>query len=313
MNNKLMLRDEEEPPGTKGSSNSSSGSEDSGEVPLAHDRHSVRPSRRINRQESGRRVSPSISNKAETSLEVDAVKASRAFRKRMFPAATSRDWNDWTWHIAHRITTLEQLETMLDLSDDERAALASHGTALPMAITPYYASLLDPGNPNQAIRRSMVPTILERTFSGGEDEDPLAEEHDTPVPGLVHRYPDRVLFLATDNCSAYCRYCTRSRMVGQRGVVLNRPMGACARLYRGASGNPRRPGLRRRPAHPPGRSPRLAARANSRNPARRIHPDRDESSRRAAHAHNTQPRSDASEASPGVDQHPRNAPCGADS
>ncbi|HUX14015.1 MAG TPA: KamA family radical SAM protein [Spirochaetia bacterium] len=217
MNNKLMLRDEEEPPGTKGSSNSSRDSEDSGEVPLAHDRHSVRPSRRINRQESNRHVSPSTSNRDETSLEDAAVKASRAFRRRMFPNASVRDWNDWTWQIANRVTTLHQLESMLELSHDERAALAAHGRALPMAITPYYASLLDPGNPNQAIRRSMVPTVLERTFSSGEDEDPLAEEHDTPVPGLVHRYPDRVLFLATDNCSAYCRYCTRSRMVGQRG------------------------------------------------------------------------------------------------
>jgi len=85
---------------------------------------------------------------------------------------------------------------------------------LPLAITPYYASLLDRNNPLQPLRRSVIPVTAEYLHSAGEAADPLGEDHDSPVPGLVHRYPDRVLFLVTDFCSTYCRYCTRSRMVG---------------------------------------------------------------------------------------------------
>jgi len=152
-----------------------------------------------------------------------------AFRHRFFPGVTAREWNDWHWQLAHRITGYSQLDRMFRLSDDERSAVAvgirpesdadsTTEHALPVAITPYYASLINPEDPTQGIRRSVVPTIHETALLPGEDDDPLAEEHDTVVPGLVHRYPDRVLFLVTDNCSAYCRYCTRSRMVGQRAT-----------------------------------------------------------------------------------------------
>jgi lysine 2,3-aminomutase len=92
-----------------------------------------------------------------------------------------------------------------------------HDGALPLAITPYYASLLDAGDPRQALRRTVVPVPEEDLRVFGESEDPLGEDGDTPVPGLVHRYPDRVLFLVTGFCSTYCRYCTRSRMVGHHG------------------------------------------------------------------------------------------------
>jgi len=88
---------------------------------------------------------------------------------------------------------------------------------LPLAITPYYASLLDPDDPGHPLRRAVVPTMDECVRTAGEEDDPLAEDHDSPVPGIVHRYPDRVLFLVTGSCSAYCRYCTRSRMVGHQG------------------------------------------------------------------------------------------------
>jgi lysine 2,3-aminomutase len=89
-----------------------------------------------------------------------------------------------------------------------------HGKSLPLAITPYYASLLSADNASQPLHRTVIPSLDEGTLSVGEQQDPLAEERDTPVPGIVHRYPDRVLFLVTDYCSTYCRYCTRSRMVG---------------------------------------------------------------------------------------------------
>ncbi len=137
-----------------------------------------------------------------------------AFRKRYFPKATRADWEDWRWQIRHRIQDVATLKTMLILSAEEQAALDSHQGLLPLSITPYYASLLERDDPQQPLRRSVVPTPTEYVHAPGEAEDPLGEEHTSPVPGLIHRYPDRVLFLVTDFCSTYCRYCTRSRMVG---------------------------------------------------------------------------------------------------
>jgi lysine 2,3-aminomutase len=137
-----------------------------------------------------------------------------AFRKRFFPEATPAEWNDWHWQLRHRIREVHALSKVIALSEDERRAMTSMAGQLPLAITPYYASLLDRHNPFQPIRRCVVPVTGEYLHSAGEAADPLGEDHDSPVPGLVHRYPDRVLFLITDFCSTYCRYCTRSRMVG---------------------------------------------------------------------------------------------------
>jgi lysine 2,3-aminomutase len=103
---------------------------------------------------------------------------------------------------------------MLRLSDEEREALVKGGTMLPVGITPYYMSLLDEDDPNQPLRRTVVPTLNEFVRTPGEADDPLGEDSHSPVPGLVHRYPDRVLLLPLDFCSTYCRYCTRSRVVG---------------------------------------------------------------------------------------------------
>jgi len=138
------------------------------------------------------------------------------FRKRFFPEATFSQWNNWLWQLRNRITTVEKLERLIRLSEDERAAMAGDATSLPVAITPYYASLLEEDNPHQALRRTVLPVMEECLCSTGEAHDPLAEDKDSPVPGVVHRYPDRVLFLTTEFCSTYCRYCTRSRMVGKR-------------------------------------------------------------------------------------------------
>ena len=136
------------------------------------------------------------------------------FRERFFPEATFAEWNDWRWQLRHRIRDIDTLSRFLSLSDDERAMDAHGMRGFPMAITPYYASLLDQENPLQPLRRTVVPHIAEDVCSPGEARDPLGEEHDSPVPGIVHRYPDRVLFLVTKFCSTYCRYCTRSRLVG---------------------------------------------------------------------------------------------------
>lgn len=140
---------------------------------------------------------------------------SAEFRRRVFRDVSPIEWNDWHWQIRHRITTLGELERILRLSDDEYTALKGDGSVFPLAITPYYASLLDPDNPLQPLRRTVIPVTAEKVRSQGEFEDPLGEDIDSPVPGLVHRYPDRVLFLVTDFCSTYCRYCTRSRLVGR--------------------------------------------------------------------------------------------------
>jgi len=122
-------------------------------------------------------------------------------------------WHDWRWQMAHRIKTVEELSKFLFLTPSEIMALKE--SRLPMSITPYYARLLDPVNDRDPLRRTVVPTLKENTIHFGEEKDPLSEERDTPVEGLVHRYPDRVLLLATNGCATYCRYCTRSRLVGK--------------------------------------------------------------------------------------------------
>lgn len=138
----------------------------------------------------------------------------RAFRRTFFPTVADKDWNDWRWQSRNRVRTLAQIEKMLVLSEDEREGLVKGGTMLPVGVTPYYMSLLDPDDPQQPLRRTVVPTKGEFYRTAGEADDPLGEDGHSPVPGLVHRYPDRVLLLALDFCSTYCRYCTRSRVVG---------------------------------------------------------------------------------------------------
>lgn len=142
---------------------------------------------------------------------------SDSFRKTFFPEATRKDWNDWRWQMRHRLKSLDMIERIFQLSDDERLAIQKHSGSLPMGITPYYASLMDPNNPFDPLRRTHIPTGAEYVVSPGEADDPLGEDHDSAVPGLVHRYPDRVLFLTTAYCSTYCRYCTRGRVVGSTG------------------------------------------------------------------------------------------------
>ncbi len=143
----------------------------------------------------------------------------REFRRAFFPQATDAQWSDWRWQIQNRIRDLATVRRMVRLSTAEEKALELGGKMLPMAVTPHYMSLVSPADPDQAIRRSMIPTVYEMRRCPGEADDPLGEEHQSPIPGLVHRYPDRVLLLATDFCSAYCRYCTRSRVVGHGAIT----------------------------------------------------------------------------------------------
>jgi lysine 2,3-aminomutase len=138
-----------------------------------------------------------------------------AFRKRFYSDVSSAEWDDWRWQLRNRITVYE-LDQILRLSEDERIAINLREKQIPVAITPYYASLLDEKDPQQPLRRTVVPVTFEFLLLPGESQDPLGEEKDSPVPGLIHRYPDRVLFLVTDLCATYCRYCTRSRRVGSQ-------------------------------------------------------------------------------------------------
>ncbi len=135
-------------------------------------------------------------------------------REIMFKNVTDEQWNDWHWQVANRISTVEDLEKYIELSNSEKEAVDKCLTQLRMAITPYYLSLIDPDNPNDVIRKQSVPTIKELEKGEDDIEDPLHEDGDSPVPGLTHRYPDRVLLLVTEQCSMYCRYCTRRRFAG---------------------------------------------------------------------------------------------------
>ena len=154
------------------------------------------------------------STRGRARSETSRLDRSTKFRKTYFPDATAKMWNDWHWQVSHRITTLSQISRFLTLSSEEQQALEHAQSSFPFSVTPYYLSLIDPNDQHSALRKSVIPSILESFTSPGESEDPLHEENTSPVPGIVHRYPDRALFLTTSFCSVYCRYCTRSRLVG---------------------------------------------------------------------------------------------------
>ena len=136
-------------------------------------------------------------------------------RKEMFPNVTDAEWNDWKWQVRNRIETLEQLKQYVSLTPEEEEGVAKSLKTLRMAITPYYLSLINPDDPNDPVRKQAIPTAAELHQSAADLLDPLHEDEDSPVPGLTHRYPDRILFLITDMCSMYCRHCTRRRFAGQ--------------------------------------------------------------------------------------------------
>ncbi len=123
------------------------------------------------------------------------------------------DWRDWKWQLRNRITRPEQLEEYLELTDAEKAGCAHAEKKLKLAITPYFFNLIDRADPDCPIRKQVIPRGDEMMVAPEELLDPVGEEGSMGVPGLVHRYPDRCLFLVTNVCAAYCRYCTRSRLV----------------------------------------------------------------------------------------------------
>ena len=130
-------------------------------------------------------------------------------------------WNDWRWQLSHRVNDLHEIERILELTDEERDGLSAPDK-FRVDITPYFISLIDPDDPNDPIRRQVIPLGREQQAFTAMMEDSLAEDRHSPVPGLVHRYPDRVLMLVTTQCASYCRYCTRSRIVGDPTQNFNR-------------------------------------------------------------------------------------------
>ncbi|NKQ36284.1 MAG: lysine 2,3-aminomutase [Chloroflexi bacterium] len=130
-------------------------------------------------------------------------------------------WLDWRWQMSHRLNSLEELEQVINLTPSEREALGTSGL-FRVDITPYFASLIDPDDPTCPVRKQVIPTAAEMVPFHSMMEDSLAEDKHSPVPGLVHRYPDRVLMLVTTQCASYCRYCTRSRIVGDPTQTFSR-------------------------------------------------------------------------------------------
>jgi lysine 2,3-aminomutase len=138
-----------------------------------------------------------------------------------FADVPDEKWNDWHWQLSNRLNSAEDIEKVLDLTESERTALNSPGL-FRVDITPYFISRIDPNDPDDPIRRQVIPTAAEITDFTGMMEDSLAEDRHSPVPGLVHRYPDRALMLVTTQCASYCRYCTRSRIVGDPTQTFSR-------------------------------------------------------------------------------------------
>lgn len=141
------------------------------------------------------------------------------FRRKFYPNVSINDWNDWRWQVDNLITNAQEVGRFFKLTEDEikTISLNQENGRLGLSITPYYTSLIDPENLNHPIRKAVIPTGNEYIKSIGESLDPLDEDHDSPVNGIVHRYPDRVLFLSTGFCPVNCRYCTRSRIVRKAG------------------------------------------------------------------------------------------------
>jgi len=137
-------------------------------------------------------------------------------KAKYYPNVSDADWNDWKWQVRNRITTVEQLKKYLAVTPQEEADVKAVLGKFRMAITPYYLSLIDPDDVDDPIRLQAIPAIDELYVSPVDLADPLDEDKDSPVPGLTHRYPDRVLLLVTDMCGMYCRHCTRRRFAGQK-------------------------------------------------------------------------------------------------
>ncbi len=156
-------------------------------------------------------------NEADYKVEIQRTK-----EKNIKDNVSREDWNDWHWQLRNRITSFDTLRQYIDLLPEEEAIDQSKNVSFRMAITPYYFSLINQKDPDDPVRLQAIPRISEALITGSDQQDPLHEDVDSPVPGLTHRYPDRVLLLITDQCSMYCRHCTRRRKAGEKDAPLPR-------------------------------------------------------------------------------------------
>jgi len=154
---------------------------------------------------------PSAAPAAAALARAEGSRAARALRRRDVPDA---QWLDWRWQLSHMLTTAEELAAVIELSPEERAGLAASARLFRTGLTPYYASLMDPVHPACPIRMQAIPRAVEADVRDEELRDPLGEDSRSPAPSIVHKYPDRVLFLVVDRCGIYCRHCNRRRLVG---------------------------------------------------------------------------------------------------
>jgi len=133
----------------------------------------------------------------------------------------SPEWLDWKWQYRNRITDADTLAEVIKLSNDEKREITACLSRYKMAVTPYFASLIDPDNPNCPVKMQAVPSISETRLFPWESEDPLDEDRDSPVPNIIHRYPDRALFLVTGKCAMFCRHCVRKRFLNDDGFIIS--------------------------------------------------------------------------------------------
>lgn len=133
------------------------------------------------------------------------------------------DWNSWQWQMQNRLKSREAIEAFISLSDEEKRGFEHTKNRLAFAVTPHFFNLINPDDPADPLRRQIIPVAEEMLKADNETDDPVGEEKSSPVPGLVHRYPDRVLLLVTDRCASYCRFCTRARLVSGTGTRTLRP------------------------------------------------------------------------------------------
>lgn len=161
----------------------------------------------------GSTMLPREPNRALRSAEVKSA-PEEEHQPNPWKEATEEEWEDWRWQLKNRITRAEQLKLLITLNEEEIAAIEASKGRMATAITPYFAKLMSRTDPNCPVRRQVIPTLEEFYVSPHDLLDPCAEDENSPVHGLVHRYPDRVLLLVTDKCAVYCRYCTRRRLVG---------------------------------------------------------------------------------------------------
>ncbi|MBF0441198.1 MAG: lysine 2,3-aminomutase [Oligoflexales bacterium] len=141
-------------------------------------------------------------------------------RQELFKGVSDKEWNDWRWQVKNRIETVDELKKYLPITSVEEKGIEKCLETLRMAVTPYYLTLIDPSDLSDPVRKQAIPTVLELDKSKADLLDPLHEDGDAPVPGLTHRYPDRALLLVTDQCSMYCRHCTRRRFAGHTDKPL---------------------------------------------------------------------------------------------